>query len=60
MNEKVVAKVENCKVKVVEKTARSGKPYTAIVVEVNGKEVQVGFVSPYTEFALTRAGVKFI
>lgn len=59
MNEKVVAKIENATLKVVEKTSKKGVPYYSIVAVVNGKEVQVGFVNAYTEVALCRAGVKF-
>lgn len=58
MNEKIVAKIENCEVKVVEKTSRAGKPYYAIVTVIKGKEVQVGFMSAYTEVAFNRAGVR--
>lgn len=59
MNEKIVAKIENSTVKVVERTSKKGVPYYAIVAVVNGKEVQIGFVNAYTEVALSRAGVKF-
>lgn len=59
MNEKVFARVENCAIKVVERTAKSGKPYSVVVAVVNGKDVQLGFVNAYTELALVKAGVKF-
>lgn len=57
--EKLIAKMENCVVKVVEKTSAKGKPYTAVVAVINGKEVQLGFCNAFTELALVKAGVKF-
>lgn len=57
--EKIVAKVDNVTMKVVEKESKGGKPYTAVIAVINGKEVQVGFVNAFTEVALSRAGVKF-
>ena len=57
VNEVTKSTVKNCHLKVVERMSNKGKKYKAIVVTVNGKDVDIGFSNVYTELALARCGV---
>ena len=46
-----------CTLSVVEKTGKNGKPYKALILTIENKEINVGFVNVYVENALLRAGI---
>lgn len=50
--------IPNVKVFIKSQVSQGGKPYKVVVMVVNGKEVNLGFVNAYTELSLLKAGVK--